>query len=235
MGTTSWAFAMPVQSGKEGLIAKEVPEHLRQNIDEVVASYKHHGLTLDRGYLMPSPMGSFYVQYNEATRPFDQVLTSFTESDMEIDRYINQTFAEASGIDLQEAGFTEPELIWEYGQPGTTRGRGVAFCAPVPERQTERLKAFFREAMSRTEELNASRTAVKITLERGYLNVGPDGDLLCVYLEGTDPVASNEAFAHSTQPYDVWFKKEAEQITGIDFNQPLPPIEQLWDWPANEG
>lgn len=235
MGTTSWAVALPVQPGKEGLIAKEAPEHLRQHIEEVVDSYERHGITLDRNYLMPSPMGSFYVQYNEATRPFATVLDSFANTDLEIDRYINQVFTEMSGIDITEGEFAQPELVWEYTKPGAPRGRGLGFCAPVPEGQTDSLKAFFTEAGTRTQELTTSRTAVGITIERAFLNTSPEGDLVCVYLEGADPVMANEAWAASTDPYDVWFKREAEQITGVDFNQPLPPIEVLWDWPANEG
>jgi hypothetical protein len=58
------------------------------------------------------------------------------------------------------------------------------------------------------------------------------GDFLVVYLEGDDPVAGNHAFATSTHPFDIWFRGRASEILGIDFTQPLPSIEPLWDWHA---
>ena len=57
------------------------------------------------------------------------------------------------------------------------------------------------------------------------------GDFLVVYLEGDDPIVGNKAFATSTHPYDIWFRGRATEILGIDFTQPLPPIEPLWEWP----
>ena len=53
------------------------------------------------------------------------------------------------------------------------------------------------------------------------------GDLLVVLLEGDDPVKGNREFAASKSPYDVWFKENAQRITGIDLNQPLPSIPEL--------
>jgi len=45
-------------------------------------------------------------------------------------------------------------------------------------------------------------------------------------------VASNKALAESKEPLDVWFKERALDITGVDYNQPLPPIEELYDYRA---
>jgi len=64
------------------------------------------------------------------------------------------------------------------------------------------------------------------------LNQTPDGDILCVYLEGNDPVEGNRGFAASQRPYDVWFKQQLVGLVPpqIDFSQPVPPVEQIWDW-----
>jgi hypothetical protein len=58
----------------------------------------------------------------------------------------------------------------------------------------------------------------------------PMGDFGIVLLEGDDPVAANKAFAASQDPYDVWFKQQVAEFTGVDFGQPVPAIEQLVDW-----
>jgi hypothetical protein len=59
----------------------------------------------------------------------------------------------------------------------------------------------------------------------------PQGDVVAVYLEGEDPFEGNRRFAASTAPYDVWFKDELKKISPpyIDFNQPVPGIEQIFD------
>ena len=56
------------------------------------------------------------------------------------------------------------------------------------------------------------------------------GDIFGVYLEGDDPRAANASFARSTDAYDVWFKKEAGDVLGQDFNKPLPAIREILDW-----
>jgi hypothetical protein len=231
----SWAFAAPVLSGQEGVAAKEVPEHLRANMDQVNQSYEAHGITLDRTYVMPTPMGQFFIQYNEGTQPFQESINSFIHSDLEIDRYLLDMLAQIGGVDLATTEVEPPQQIFDYVDQQAPRTRGLTFVAPVETGRIEDLKAFFAEAGMRTEELTESRTFHGITMDRGYLNVSPEGNVLCVYLEGPDPVKGNESLAASTTPFDTWFKERAGEILGIDFNQPLPPIDQVWDWPANEG
>jgi len=80
-----------------------------------------------------------------------------------------------------------------------------------------------------------ARQSYGITVDRSYLNRTRMGDFLVVYLEGDDPVAGNKAFATSTHPFDVWFRGRVTEIIGVDFSQPLPPIEPLWEWPTARG
>jgi hypothetical protein len=55
-----------------------------------------------------------------------------------------------------------------------------------------------------------------------------------VYIEANDPVEANRLFAGSRTPYDVWFKESIKALfpPEIDFNQPLPPVEQVFDYVA---
>jgi hypothetical protein len=82
--------------------------------------------------------------------------------------------------------------------------------------------------------LTASRRAIGQNREVVCVNHTPAGEIICVYLEGRDPAAANRAFAASKSAYDTWFKVECRKIfmDGIDFDQPVPPIEQIWDWQA---
>lgn len=110
----------------------------------------------------------------------------------------------------------------------------IAFTAPVLPGKTEQGTAFFREVNNRLQELTKSRNSLPghLTRESVWLMRTPMGDFGVVLLEGDDPVAANAAFAISQDPFDVWFKQSVKEFTGIDFGQPLPPIDQLLDWRA---
>jgi len=108
----------------------------------------------------------------------------------------------------------------------------LAFTAPILAGKTEQAKAFFAEVTRRQAEMTASRQAFpgQLAREAVWLMHTPMGDFGVVLLEGADPVAANQAFAASQAPFDVWFKQQVADFTGLDFGQPLPPIEQLVDW-----
>jgi len=57
------------------------------------------------------------------------------------------------------------------------------------------------------------------------------GDVICVYIEGDDPVASNRRFAESSDAFDVWFKDRCKEIfpPEIDFNDPVPQVSEIFD------
>jgi hypothetical protein len=99
--------------------------------------------------------------------------------------------------------------------------------------KTEAGRAFAKEAyITRRDEMTSSRRALGQSEELVFLNSTPIGDFVCVYLEGDDPVAGNRGFAASRSPFDTWFKDECLEIfaPGVDFYQPLPPIETLLDY-----
>lgn len=108
----------------------------------------------------------------------------------------------------------------------------IAFTAPIVPGKTEEGKAFFREVSDRLEEFRAARMNLpgNLTRESVWVMQTPMGDFGVVLLEGDDPVASNVAFAASGAAFDTWFKQRVADFTGVDFGQPLPKIEQLFDW-----
>jgi len=110
----------------------------------------------------------------------------------------------------------------------------IAFTAPVLPGKTEQATAFFKEVQRRGQEFAKSRGSLPghMTRESVWVMRTPMGDFGVVLLEGDDPVAANTAFASSQDPFDLWFKQSVKEFTGIDFGQPLPPIEQLLDWRA---
>lgn len=97
-------------------------------------------------------------------------------------------------------------------------------AVPFPVGNRDKWAQFAAEALGpRRAEQQASRDRLGITEERCWIQQNPDGSQTFVlYLLGRDPVAGNRQFAASTDPYDLWFKREAGELLGIDLGQPIP-------------
>jgi len=206
-------------------------------LDQYLESRKRLGTTVERIYLQANPMRSILIAYAEAERDFAEWNRALIGSDLEIDRRFIEMVAEIHGVDVRQppAG-PPPETIGEWVDPEvTTRRKGLAFVAPVLPGKDEAGRAFAREAfVARKAELTESRRALGQNVEVVTLSSTPMGSFICAYLEGNDPVEGNRGFAASTRPYDVWFKDRLKELfpPELDFNQPLPPIEQVFDYVA---
>jgi hypothetical protein len=228
----NFSFALPVLPGTDPL---EIPRRLRARMPEYEESSKHAGVTMDRAFLQPTPMGDFVVLYYEGELDFPAFAEAQLTSGLAIDRDLTEWVKENSGIDFTEPPpGPPPELIAEWADSDvSTRKPGLAFCAPLAPGQTDAARRFAQEAfVNRVNERTASRRAVGVSRESVFLNSTPAGDIVCVYLEGADPAEGNRRFAASQSPYDAWFKAECLKVfaPGIDFNEPLPPIQTIWDW-----
>ncbi len=228
-------LVFPVLPGKESLI-REIAEQLKQRKAEHEESRRRHGLSVERAYLQKNPDGSAAViAYLEADRTFSDAMKSVVSSDLPIDRYFIDKNGEATGIDFRAgpAG-ADPTLEGEWTASGAgRRAKGFGFVAPLQPGKTEAAKQFAQEAyVSRRDEFSESRLAKKITREEIFLNQTPMGDMIVVYIEGEDPIAGNREFAASNTPFDRWFKDRCKEVfaTYIDFDQPVPPNEEIFSW-----
>ncbi len=108
----------------------------------------------------------------------------------------------------------------------------IAFAAPILPGKTEDFKRFATEALvARRQEHDDYVRRFHLTKELGWIQQTPQGHMLIVYFESSDPIRSNREFAESKHPYDLWFKQQLQTITGVDFNQPVPVPPQLaFDW-----
>ena len=232
-----YVLPFPVAPGKSDEDAASVAEYFKANMDEYRESRKRLGTTMERAYLQPTPMGSIVIGYVEGQRPFGEWIQAIVTSDLEIDRRFVAMVADIHGVDVRQppAG-PPPETIGEWVDPDvTTRGKGLAFVVPVLPGMDDAGKAFTHEAfVTRRAEMTESRRAIDQNVEVVTLSVTPMGSMACGYLEGTDPVDGNRRFAASTRPFDVWFKEQLKGLfpPNIDFNEPLPPITELFDYVA---
>jgi hypothetical protein len=235
--TYRYAIPFPIAPGKTDADAAGISEHFKANMDSYRESRMRLGTTMERVYLQPTPMGSFVIAYVETERTFVDWMGAAVTSDLEFDRRFIEMVADIHGVDLRQppAG-PPPETIGEWVDPEVTkRGTGLAFVVPVLPGQDDAGRTFARQAyVTRRTELAESRKALGQNAEVATLNVTPMGSFLCAYIEAGDPVDANRRFAASSRPYDVWFKDQLKALfpPQIDFNQPLPPVVQLFDYVA---
>lgn len=102
-----------------------------------------------------------------------------------------------------------------------------AIAFPIRSGREDQARQFAQEVQGpRRAEFLAPLGRRGITREQWYLQSGPSGQLILVYMEATDPSAALRDWAASEEPFDRWFKQQAGEITGLDFNQPLTALPE---------
>ena len=223
--------AFPVLPGKD---PRAIADMLRSRPDEWRESRRRQGVHVERAYEQVTPMGTFVIAYIESDRPFAEVNAAVATSDLAIDKEFAAMIKDVHGVDITVPPPGEPpETIGDWVDENVTeRKAGLAFVAPIQPGAEERGRAFADEAyVQRRGDHATSRRALGVTHETVCLNPTPAGSVICVYLEGDDPVDGNRRFAESRSDYDVWFKERCTTVFApdIDFNQPLPPITEIFD------
>jgi hypothetical protein len=111
----------------------------------------------------------------------------------------------------------------------------IAFAFPVLPGRTEAGRRLAAEVLARRQEWEESERKLGITKENWYLQSSPQGDMVIVYLEAADPNRALQQFGQSQEPFDLWFKKQVEDICGINMNEPPqgPPNEAFFEWQAS--
>lgn len=108
-----------------------------------------------------------------------------------------------------------------------------AFAVPILPGKQEAWRDFLHAMREdRRAEYQNSRTRLGISREMVWHQQTPNGDLALIFWEGDDPEQIFQRLAASPEHFDVWFRKQALEIHGLDFSQPptRPPAERVLDW-----
>ena len=72
---------------------------------------------------------------------------------------------------------------------------------------------------------------ISVLQESWFVQNTPGGDLIIVHLEAADPGAVFANLAASREPFDIWFREQTHDITGIDLTQmPAALPEKVFQW-----
>lgn len=100
-----------------------------------------------------------------------------------------------------------------------------AFFVPLLPGKTDAARAFAAELTGlRRAELDHAQTTV--TKESWFIQETPHGDFMIVYYVSPDPDKVHAALAVSEEPFDVWFRAQILDLTGIDISSPLGNLPQ---------
>lgn len=109
----------------------------------------------------------------------------------------------------------------------------VCFALPILPGQGDAFRSFAEElAGSRLEEMEAAQRRLATHRELWFHQQTPNGDLAILYFECEDPQAVFAGLATSDGDFEVWFRNQVQQITGVDMAAPMPgPLPTtVLDW-----
>jgi hypothetical protein len=112
----------------------------------------------------------------------------------------------------------------------------ICLAMPLLPGKTADARAFLQQLDgSRRSEFDASERRIGISRELWYLAKLPSGDHLVAYMESGNFGNALQGFVGSRDPFDMWFKAQMQQVTGVDLNNPpadLAPAELLSHYDA---
>jgi hypothetical protein len=102
------------------------------------------------------------------------------------------------------------------------------FALPILEGKSAAARAFLAELEgTRKADYAASEQRLAITKEVWAIQNTPMGDLFVVFFQAPDIPGAVGQFVGSREAFDLWFKDQVKDATGVDLN--VPPAGALSD------
>lgn len=101
---------------------------------------------------------------------------------------------------------------------------------PVLPGMDAAVKQFSKElGTTRKKDFERSEKRLGVKRESWFLQTTPQGSWIIVHFEAKDVNRALSDFAKSTDPFDVWYRDQIKQVTGMDMAAPMsgPMPEQL--------
>jgi hypothetical protein len=97
----------------------------------------------------------------------------------------------------------------------------ICLVIPIKSGKTAAARAFMRELeMDRKPDYDRSERRIGIDKEVWYVAHGAGGDEFVAYIEAASFPDALGAFSRSRDEFDMWFKQQLDDATGLDLNDP---------------
>jgi hypothetical protein len=116
----------------------------------------------------------------------------------------------------------------------------ICLTFPVLAGQAEAARSFMGELEdSQRDSYAESDRRIGIEKELWFISDLGEQELLVAYMESGDFGRAFEQFVASREPFDLWFKEQFANVTGLDLNDPpelaLPELVSHYDAAARIG
>ena len=102
------------------------------------------------------------------------------------------------------------------------------FALPIHDGQSATARGFLQELEdTRKPEYASSEQRLGITKEVWAIQQTPTGQLFVVFFQAPDISEAVAQFVRSRDSFDLWFKEQVKETTGVDLN--VPPQGALSD------
>ena len=103
------------------------------------------------------------------------------------------------------------------------------FSLPIQPGKTPSARKFLDELeRQRKADYATSEQRLGITKEVWALQESPQGDRFVVFFQSNDIAGAVRQFVGSKDGFDLWFKNEVKESTGVDLNVPPPgPLSEV--------
>jgi len=105
----------------------------------------------------------------------------------------------------------------------------ICLALPVLPGKSDAARSFMRELdTTRRTDYDRSERRIGITKEVWFLALSAAGDQLIGYMESADFGRALGMFSASRDEFDVWFKRQMQDVTGVDLEAPpAGPLPEL--------
>jgi hypothetical protein len=108
---------------------------------------------------------------------------------------------------------------------------------PILPGKVDAFRAFAEELCNRRKEADAFYASYGIVRESWHLQdlAGAPYLICCTDIEDVGSAAP--VYAAAASPFEIWFKRQVLELTGVDANQQPkgPPSEPLFEWSAQKS
>jgi hypothetical protein len=221
---------VPIIPGKSQRTREVLAEAIGARGDQHNASRMRFTLDKEIVWLQQSPMGDMLNVYLEGP---DAVggNKQFVASKEPYDVWFKDVAKECTGIDYNQLPPGYPEQVFDWAASASAvhgRTPGCALTIPALPGKADAARKFGAAATGpRGAEQAASAARAGVDCTQAWHAPTPMGDFILIYLKTANPAKTFGVFSASKDPYDVWFKQQVLEITGIDFNTPPPALPEV--------
>ena len=109
----------------------------------------------------------------------------------------------------------------------------TCLVVPIKPGKEDAVRDFYREVEARHDEYDRSEQRLGISKEVAWIAPLDGGSASVIYIESEDFNSAFSKFVQSQDSFDLWFKEQVLDVSGLDLNNPpemqLPELLSVYE------